>query len=158
MAKRRHHRRNPGSVTLRRPLGALTAGFKPAALATAAPIAVGALGNFLLRKQVARFLPIQASVGPLSYVTGLATAGLMLLVPKYGSRLFVGAVTEEALRALNEYVMKGGINLSGLLGLDEDSYDEGGLDDYEQARMNDYEQSMSDYQTATEGVNAEGSW
>lgn len=146
MARRKSHkRRNPG-VTLRRPLGALTAGFKPSALKDAAPIAFGALGNFLLRRKISSMLPVGWSGGIASYGVGLATAGAMLFVPRYGSRLFLGAVTEEALRAINQYIMKGGLNLNGMLGIsDDDDGDIGeGTADYD--TMRDYE-TMKDYDT-----------
>ena len=155
-SSRRH--RNPGAVSLSKPIGFLGAGFKTAALSTAAPVAVGIVANYYLRSKVAAFLPAsissKVSTGLGSNVLGLATGGAMLLVPKYGRQLFAGAVTGEVLRLLNTYVMKGGFNLAGLLGLSENSYDDDGdgMSDFETVReamagIDDYEESMSDFET-----------
>lgn len=123
----RRRGRNPG-LSLSRPLGSLTAGFKPAALRDALPVALGAIGNFMLRRQVAKMFPVTA-VGWPSYVAGLSGAGLMLMVPKHGAKLFMGAVTEELLRAINQYIMPGAIALAGLA--DDDDGELAGLLDYD---------------------------
>ena len=159
--KRRHRsrsrRRNPGGLTLRRPLGAVMSGFKPDALAKALPVAAGAFANYMARRQVAKMFPVTA-VGIPSYAVGIATAGLMLLIPRHGPAMFVGGLTEELLRGFNQFVMPGAMMLSGML---SNGDDDGFLSDYEQQALNDYEtaraQSMNDYDTVDD-LSQAGDW
>lgn len=144
----RRSRRNP-AVTLRRPIGALTAGFKPAALTDAAMIAGGVLANYWARPKVAAMLPATFQSGPASYLVGLTTAGAMLFVPKIGGKLFAGAVLEEVLRGIQEYVPQ--IKTS-LLGYDDEG-DIGlmGYGDYLEG-AGDYLEGAGDYLTPAEGT------
>lgn len=129
MARKRYKKRNP-TLSLRRPLGAVTAGFKPATLIGAAPVALGIVSGMLVRKQIARFFA-PAGSGMLSYVAGLAGAGLLSMVPRFGPKLFAGAVLGEVLRFGNS-VLPSAYQIPGL----------NGMSDY---LMGDYMEGMGDY-------------
>lgn len=107
---RRSRRRNP-SMSLRRPLGALTSGFKSDAVMGAVPIAGGIALNFLASGLVAKQFPAVSSGIP-SYGVGIALAGLSGLVPKVGGKLFVGGLAFQILRLINQF-MPGAARLSG---------------------------------------------
>lgn len=120
----RRYRRNSGgtgSVTLRRPLAALSAGFKPSALTTAAIMAGGAYLNMLVRDRITAMLPVGAQkLG--SYVVGLATGGAMAAIPKVGTRMAAGALAGEAVRGIVQFVP----GAKALAGMDEFAYDDDG--------------------------------
>lgn len=104
--KKRHHRNPGGAMTLRRPMQAIAAGFKPASIVEILPMAAGAFLNYGARTAIGRKFPVTATGIP-SYAVGLGGAGLMLLIPKYGPKLFAGAIVEEILRAVTQYVAPG---------------------------------------------------
>ena len=79
---------NPASV-----LKSATAGFRPAAIKQALPLAVGALVNTYLTPYIASKLPGNLNTGWKRPLLGLGVAGLSLMVPRYGQSLFVGGVT-----------------------------------------------------------------
>lgn len=101
-SKRRSRRRNP-SMSLRRPLGALTSGFKTKSVGEALPIAGGILANFLAQSFVSSRFP-SVSSGIASYGVGIALAGVSGLVPKYGPKLFVGGMAFQVLRVINSFL------------------------------------------------------
>jgi hypothetical protein len=96
---RRRRSKNP-SMSLRRPLGALTSGFKPKSMGEAVPLAGGVLLNFLASSFVSSKFSM-VSKGIPSYIAGIGLAGLSGLVPKYGPKLFAGGLTFQILRAIN---------------------------------------------------------
>jgi len=147
MAKKRKSRRNP-SVSLRRPLGMITAGFKPSFIKTGVIAAVGIIANRLLVSQLTKFFPSAAS-GPLSFVAEGLGAGILLAIPKYGTALAGGAGTALALRGLTTYVTPS----LGLRGLADDDGEPSYLNDYETSgQLNDYETGMNDYQSVEDEV------
>ena len=121
------------TASLRRPMAVLGAGFKSRALISASAVAGGMFAQTFLRGQIAARIPATATGIP-SIATGLATSGLMLLVPKVGREMFAGALGYEVgmllkpfvqrfiptLRAIGEYVETGA-------GMNE--YYEGGMSD-----------------------------
>lgn len=136
MARKRYKKRNP-TLSLRRPLGAVTAGFKPGTLIGAAPVALGVVAGMLVRKQIAKFFA-PAGSGMLSYVAGLAGAGLLSMVPRFGPKLFGGAVLGEVLRFGNS-VLPSAYQIPGLSGMGDYM-----MGDYMQG-MGDYMQGIGDY-------------
>ncbi len=121
--RHRRRRRNPsrsggGTASLRHPVSALTAGFKPSTLMNILPVAGGAFANHWVRGQIASRVP-QVATGIASYGVGIATAGAMLFVPKYGRQLFTGALLEEVMRATSEYFPSLRSHLMGLLGMND---------------------------------------
>lgn len=112
--KRRGRRSNPG-MSFRRPLGALTSGFKPSNLMDALPIAGGALLNFWAQGLVGSRVPMLGGGGVVSYITGLGLAGGSLLIPKVGPKMFLGGVTFQLLRGINQYLMPGALKLGELI-------------------------------------------
>lgn len=108
---RRHHRkhrrhRNP-SLSLSKPVGALTAGFNFNVLKRAGVMTVGALGNTMLSGLVSAKLPSVARFGGGvgDYAIGLGTAGLLsagvgMLAPAYAGDVLLGGVFEVGVRAL----------------------------------------------------------
>ena len=112
----RRRRRNP-SMSLSRPLGALTSGFKPKSVTDVLPIAGGAILNFWASGFIGSKFPVVGS-GIASYGVGIALAGLSGLVPKVGPKLFLGGMTFQALRVINQF-LPGNVRLSGLSGDDD---------------------------------------
>lgn len=116
---RRRRRYNTGALSLRRPFGTLTAGFQPRVLTRAAVITGGALGNAWLSGMISGFLPsaLQAGVG--SYVTGLASAGVLgagvgMVSPRLAGDVFFGGVLEVVTRAVKQYVLPVIPGMSGM--------------------------------------------
>ncbi len=99
----RRHSRNPG-MTLKKPLGMLTAGFHAAPLKTAATMAGGAFLNGIVSSYITPHLPAGAAQKYGSYAVEIATGGLMLLIPKVGKDLATGAWVGTAIRAGNEFI------------------------------------------------------
>ena len=99
-SRRRH--RNP-AFAMRGMTGRLTSGFKPAVLIDAGLIGAGAFGNAYIRSTIGTFIP-QVKSGIPSYLAGLATSGLLLFVPKFGQKLFIGGVFGEVYRAAREFI------------------------------------------------------
>jgi len=115
--------KNPGIMTynassaaapsLSHPVGAVMSGFKPKALLGVLPIGAGAFAGFWVRNKVADAIVSRGgsaatwtapkSLG--SYAVGLGTAGLMLLIPRFGRQMFTGALTVEVLRAANDFLL-----------------------------------------------------
>lgn len=118
--RNRSRRRNPGTaLSLRRPVRALTAGFNVKTLSRAAVITGGALGNAWLTGAVGSFLPDMLTAGPGSYVTGLASAGVLgagagMISPKMAGDVFFGGVIEVMTRAVREYIVPMLPGLSGM--------------------------------------------
>jgi len=84
-------RRNPSGV-----LGNVTEGFRPNLLLNALPLAAGVLLNYKLTPMLtSRFAFMQSGVGNIA--AGLATAGLTLMVPKVGVKLFAGGMVRVML-------------------------------------------------------------
>jgi len=110
---KRSKRSNP-SFSLRGGLSNITSGFKPSSLMNALPIAGGVVVGQLVRRQIGSFLPAVSSGLP-SYAAGLAGAGLMLIIPKYGRQLFAGAVLGEVLRFGNS-MLPASMQIPGLSG------------------------------------------
>lgn len=80
------------------------------AIKEALPLAGGALLNYYGSNKLAAMIPQVASGLP-SYAAGIALAGLSSMVPKVGPKLFVGGMTYQALRAINQYVMPGALRI-----------------------------------------------
>jgi hypothetical protein len=100
-SSRRH--RNPAIALGRGAIGRLTTGFKPSVLIDAGLIGAGAFGNAYIRSTIGTFIP-QVTSGIPSYLAGLATSGLLLFVPKFGQKLFIGGVFGEVYRAAREFI------------------------------------------------------
>jgi hypothetical protein len=76
-------------------LGLVTAGFRARPLIDAGVMTAGALGNIFITNTIARQFPAAWSPQARSaggFIAGLGSAGLFLLIPKFGSRLFAGAL------------------------------------------------------------------
>jgi len=108
---RRRYSRNPdGGVTLRRPMAAIMAGFKPNTLMKAGVVVGGAIGNAWLASMVSGFLPEVLKTGPGNYLVGLGTAGLLgagvgMLAPRFAAPVFFGGVLEVVTRAVKQYIV-----------------------------------------------------
>ncbi len=109
-------------------LGSVTQGFQPKTIMDTVPYVGGAIGNAALQSAVSGFLPSMLQEGPGSYVTGLATAGLLgagvgMVSPRMAAPVFMGGVIEQVLRAFSEYVGPA-IGMSGCcgMGFNESSY------------------------------------
>lgn len=112
----RRRRRNPngggGGLTLRRPIGALTAGLRPATWMKAVPLVGGALGNAWLSGIVSGmpFVPGMLRSGIGGYALSLGTAGLLgagvgMLNRGWAAPVFFGGVLETLIRATRQYIM-----------------------------------------------------
>lgn len=117
--RRRRSYNASGTLSLRRPIGTMTAGFQPKVLTKAAVITGGALGNAWLSGTLSGFLPSMLQTGPGSYVVGLASAGLMgagvgMVSPKMAGDVFFGGVLEVVTRAVKEYVLPALPGMSGM--------------------------------------------
>ncbi len=99
----RRHSRNPG-MTLRRPVGMLTSGFKPARLKNAGLMAGGAFLNGIISSYIVPNLPAGAAQKYGSYVIEIATAGLFNAIPKVGEAMSDGALVGVVIRAGNEFI------------------------------------------------------
>lgn len=75
----------------------ITSGMKPSVILNMVPIAAGVILNYKVTPMIASRLGslAQSKVG--NVATGLATAGLSLLIPKYGDKLFAGGVVRVVL-------------------------------------------------------------
>lgn len=134
--KSRKKGRNP-SFSLKGGLGTVGAGFKPSALMGALPVAGGVVAGQLVRRQIASFFPAVATGLP-SYAAGLAGAGLLLFVPKYGKQLFAGAVLGEVLR-LGNTMLPANMQIPGLSGTGDF------LQDFLQGADEDYDGALGDW-------------
>lgn len=118
----RRRRRNP-SMSLKRPLGALTSGFKPKSALDVLPIAGGAIANFWASGMVGSYILPKIDNQMLktvaSYGIGIGLAGLSTLVPKYGAKLFMGGMVFQTLRVINSF-LPGDVRLSGYMDGDGD--------------------------------------
>lgn len=124
-SRRRHRGRNP-SASLRRPLGAITAGFNKNTLMDAGIVAGGMFAQHALRAVVIGRVPVPGSgliKSILNGALGVGTAGLMLFVPKVGPKLFAGAMAYEAGLLIKEVLPASWTQ--GLSGDDDD-----GMGDY----------------------------
>jgi len=110
----RGRRRNPSYARSRFSgrgiVGHLRSGFSMHAIKEALPLAGGALLNYYGSNKLAGMIPQVASGLP-SYAAGIALAGLSSMIPKVGPKLFVGGMTYQALRAINQYVMPGALRI-----------------------------------------------
>jgi hypothetical protein len=148
--KRSHKRRNPGTLSLRSPVGAVKSAISKPVLSKTFSGSLGFIGNYLVRtKLLPKILP--ASIGGTvhdgvaSYAWGIAgAAGLGALtamaMPAQAASVFGGAMLEEGVRLLFNVGLKS-TALNGLLGLNDDvtDYEGGGMNDY----MNDYESAAA---------------
>jgi hypothetical protein len=110
----RGRRRNPSYASSRGVVRHLTSGFSVHEFKKALPLAGGALLNYYASNKVSAMLPMVASGLP-SYAAGIALAGLSSLVPKVGPQLFLGGMTYQALRVINQYVMPGALRIGEYL-------------------------------------------
>jgi len=95
MMKRRG---NPGIV------GSATQAFMPSNIMGALPIAAGVLANEWLTRKVSAYVPAQWQSGWQNTVLSLAVAGPTLMIPKYGSRLFVGGLVRNLIVTLVPWI------------------------------------------------------
>jgi len=116
----RHRAYNRGALTSVRGIQrSVTAGFKPQVLKKALVITGGALGNAWFSGVVSGFLPGMLQTGPGSYVTGLASAGVLgagvgMVSPRMAGDVFFGGVLEVVTRGVKEYVLPILPGMSGL--------------------------------------------
>jgi hypothetical protein len=101
---------------------ALTAAFDVKTLSNAGVIVGGALGNAWLTGAVSNFLPGMLQSGPGSYVTGLASAGVLgagvgMVAPRQAGKVFFGAVLEVVTRAVKDYIVPLIPGMSGCSGV-----------------------------------------
>ncbi len=97
-------RRNPG-FAIRRPLGLITAGFKPSMLMSAGIMAAGAFLNVAVRNKIAGFIPATTSPNTRKWLThaiGLGTSGLWAIVPRFGTQLATGAAVGEGVMIVGD--------------------------------------------------------
>ncbi len=86
------------------PGGKLTAGLQPKNIIGVLPIALGAILNQHSAAFVKGYLPAEYQTGIAGTLVGVGTAGLQLMVPKYGHKLFLGALTQVVLEAAIPYL------------------------------------------------------
>lgn len=158
--KHRRSRRHNPAASMRRPLGALTSGFKIGVIKDAGIMAGGAFANNYVRNLVAGYLPATFQSGLANNALGLATSGLMLFIPKVGPKMATGGVLLEALRVLNPYVQKAKIALGEYLTVQE-ARGMKGLNDYltTSTPLSDYDdeslQGMDEYLTVKQAQDAD---
>jgi len=97
----------------------VTAGFKPQVLKKAAVITGGALGNAWFSGVISGVLPGVLQTGPGSYVTGLASAGVLgagvgMVSPRLAADVFFGGILEVVTRAVKQYVVPMLPGMSGM--------------------------------------------
>jgi hypothetical protein len=107
--RRRGRRSNPFTAfNPMRSLGSAGKGFSVSAIKEAVPLAVGAMSNVWLQEKAAGMIGPRIGMdlhsGYKNILTGTLTAGALSLVPKYGSRLFAGAMMQVAVKALLPYI------------------------------------------------------
>ncbi len=140
--------------------------FKTELLPQGLQFGAGALAGLVIRtKVINRFLP-STSTGWQSYLAGFATAIPLLMVPKYGKRLAVGAVGAELIRFAMD---KGGPILHGIglgeLACDNDMAEYATVGEMRRATMAEYAtvgemqrllhgEGMAEYATVAEVENA----
>jgi len=89
---------NPSGLSLRSPVSAITAGFKPSTLTSGAVIAGGYLGNQWLNSFAAGMVPlgfVKSGIG--KNLLGIGTAGLLgaavgMLAPRFAGQVFAGGI------------------------------------------------------------------
>lgn len=117
--RRRAYNVGGSSLTLRRPLQAVTAAYNINTLGRAGVMVGGALGNAWLTGAVSGFLPSMLQSGVGGYVVGLASAGVLgagvgMVAPRYASDVFLGGVLEVMTRVVKQYVVPMLPGMSGL--------------------------------------------